>query len=235
MWSRWLSFGGRERAERERARTEAGDGGLYSWDRMPLLTWSEAGYKALAASGSNRYFYVVPHVDGGLAGVKVGFHRQGALLETDDFRLSAAGRAALAKLPHDRKALVGACDGGVDAHALRESRAFVRATLPLLDPERVELHMRCLYQNSPDLQMMVGAHPRDARVVVACGFSGGGFQFAPAIGACARACVEQAVFDDAPAPARNHRAAIHPHGGDARVPIAEMCEKFRLDRFGPLE
>ena len=107
----------RPRARRERARTEAGDGGLYSWDRMPLLTWSEAGYKALAASGSNRYFYVVPHVDGGLAGVKVGFHRQGALLETDDFRLSAAGRAALAKLPHDRKALVGACDGGVDAHA----------------------------------------------------------------------------------------------------------------------
>ena len=78
--------------------------------------------------------------------------------------------------------------------------------------------------------------PHDyARVVVACGFSGGGFQFAPAIGACARACVEQAVFDDAPAPARNHRAATHAAGGDARVPIAEMCEKFRLGRFGPLE
>ena len=90
--------------------------------------------------------------------------------------------------------------------------------------------MRCLYQNSPDLQMMVGAHPADARVVVACGFSGGGFQFAPRSAPCARAA-EQAALDDAPAPARNHRARRTRPGATRACP-SPRCAQFRLGRFG---
>jgi sarcosine oxidase len=40
----------------------------------------------------------------------------------------------------------------------------------------------CLYTNSPDGQFLVGRLPGEDRVSVACGFSGHGFKFAPAIG-----------------------------------------------------
>ncbi len=40
----------------------------------------------------------------------------------------------------------------------------------------------CLYTNSPDGHFIIDRHPRDERVIVACGFSGHGFKFASVVG-----------------------------------------------------
>ena len=42
--------------------------------------------------------------------------------------------------------------------------------------------LTCLYTMTPDKHFVVDQHPRDPRVVYACGFSGHGFKFAPVIG-----------------------------------------------------
>ena len=60
-----------------------------------------------------------------------------------------------------------------------------------------ELHMRCLYQISPDLQPLIGPHPDDPGVVVMCGFSGNGFQFAPAIAQYVDGCLQGGHYDGA--------------------------------------
>lgn len=40
----------------------------------------------------------------------------------------------------------------------------------------------CLYTNSPDSHFILGPHPRDRRILLACGFSGHGFKFASVMG-----------------------------------------------------
>jgi sarcosine oxidase len=42
--------------------------------------------------------------------------------------------------------------------------------------------LTCLYTNSPDSHFVIDRHPREDGVVLACGFSGHGFKFAPVIG-----------------------------------------------------
>jgi sarcosine oxidase len=40
----------------------------------------------------------------------------------------------------------------------------------------------CLYTLTPDEHFVIGRHPEHAEVVIACGFSGHGFKFAPVVG-----------------------------------------------------
>jgi len=40
----------------------------------------------------------------------------------------------------------------------------------------------CMYALTPDEHFILDVHPRDARIVLACGFSGHGFKFAPVVG-----------------------------------------------------
>lgn len=40
----------------------------------------------------------------------------------------------------------------------------------------------CMYTLTPDHHFAIGYHPRDSRIVIACGFSGHGYKFAPVIG-----------------------------------------------------
>ena len=40
----------------------------------------------------------------------------------------------------------------------------------------------CLYTNTPDLHFIIDRHPEYPQVVMACGFSGHGFKFAPVVG-----------------------------------------------------
>ncbi|MDQ7819028.1 MAG: N-methyl-L-tryptophan oxidase [Armatimonadota bacterium] len=40
----------------------------------------------------------------------------------------------------------------------------------------------CMYTNTPDGHFVIGLHPRHPQVVLACGFSGHGFKFAPVVG-----------------------------------------------------
>jgi monomeric sarcosine oxidase len=74
-------------------------------------------------------------------------------------------------------------------------RDFVRARLPFLRPEPI-LVQRCLYTTTPDQDFVLDRSPSDPRVVVAAGFSGHGFKFAPAIGES----VADLVADDSAAP-----------------------------------
>ena len=43
--------------------------------------------------------------------------------------------------------------------------------------------MRCLYQNPPDKEFIIGNHEDDENqdIVLACGFNGGGFQMGPMV------------------------------------------------------
>ena len=43
-------------------------------------------------------------------------------------------------------------------------------------------HRVCLYSNSPDQHFIIDHHPRHRNVLVAAGFSGHGFKFAPVVG-----------------------------------------------------
>lgn len=157
----------------------------HGWDHFPTFTWSEAGYKGRNASGGCRYFYTTPHVDtlstAGSDGVKIGYHRQGALLDTDDFLVTEQGRALKGLMPHDRKELRSTQEYELDKYSWEMIREFVSAKMPHLDVDHRVGYMRCLYQCTPDLQMIVGRHPEDSSVVFTCGYSGSGFQFAPAI------------------------------------------------------
>jgi glycine/D-amino acid oxidase-like deaminating enzyme len=57
----------------------------------------------------------------------------------------------------------------------------LRARVPLL-PGRFLRAVPCLYTNTADQHFVVAIHPRHPQVVLACGFSGHGFKFAPVIG-----------------------------------------------------
>ena len=49
-------------------------------------------------------------------------------------------------------------------------------------PGRVDAASVCLYTNTSDGHFLLDRHPADPRVVLACGFSGHGFKFAPVVG-----------------------------------------------------
>jgi len=68
----------------------------------------------------------------------------------------------------------------------------------------------CMYTNTPDEHFVVGAHPDDARFVVATGFSGHGFKLGPAVG---RALADAVSGVDVPVPLFDpHRFVSSPEG-----------------------
>lgn len=73
---------------------------------------------------------------------------------------------------------------------------FVRTYLPTLGTSIVERRV-CMYTNTPDENFVIGPHPEEPRVIVACGFSGHGFKLAPAVGELVRDLV---VDEAAPHP-----------------------------------
>ncbi|CAE7028519.1 soxA [Symbiodinium natans] len=170
----------------------------YDWDVFPVFTWSEAGYKGRGKDGGCEYFYTTPHVTHpGVpsGGVKIGFHRQGPLLNTDEFQVSSGGKAAVDKLPHIRKELNSEQQFELDTFAWERVQDFVRKKMPSLNAEQYVGYMRCLYQCTPDLHMILGRHPADPSIVFACGFSGSGFQFAPAIANVLAALIDNSVTE----------------------------------------
>ncbi|MEA2719851.1 MAG: sarcosine oxidase [Candidatus Eremiobacteraeota bacterium] len=63
--------------------------------------------------------------------------------------------------------------------------AYARAALASFVPAAAGAFLRaapCMYSNTPDEHFVIGAHPRQPRVVVAGGFSGHGYKFAPVVG-----------------------------------------------------
>jgi sarcosine oxidase len=99
--------------------------------------------------------YGLPRLE--IGGVKVGRHHAGAPIAGPD--------EPVEEQPDN---LAAVCD-------------FVRARVPFLRPEPI-LVQRCLYSTTPDQDFVLDRLPSDPRIVVAAGFSGHGFKFAPAIG-----------------------------------------------------
>lgn len=101
-------------------------------------------------------FYGFPCIDGKT--VKVAEHSGGAVV--------------------DNPAHVDRACHADDIHPIEQ---FVRAVLPNLSP-RPESHSVCMYTMAPRERFIIDRHPEFSNVVVAAGFSGHGFKFAPAIG-----------------------------------------------------
>ena len=179
--------------------------------------------------GGCKYFYSCPQLDRdetghhSTKGFKVGYHRQGPLMNTENFVVSAQGRAGVASMPHQNKSIVEEHDLEPDQHAWDATCEFVRDLLPDLAPLPVEFK-RCLYQNTPDLAMILGPHPDEPRVLLCCGFSGSGFQFAPAIGEFIARCASET---DATA------GGTGPVAEALRMPLfcERMTAKFTPTRF----
>lgn len=74
---------------------------------------------------------------------------------------------------------------------IADLRAGLLATLPQAAGE-IEATV-CRYTNSPDDHFIIDRHPRHANVAVACGFSGHGFKFAPAVGELLADLVERPI------------------------------------------
>ncbi len=70
----------------------------------------------------------------------------------------------------------------VDDAAVRETLAAVGEFLPKAGGRGVLAARHCLYTMSEDTDFLVGLHPELPEVVLAAGFSGHGFKFAPVVG-----------------------------------------------------
>ena len=101
--------------------------------------------------------YGIPAVDGPDGGVKVSWHRHGRPCDPD------------------------ALDRTVTPAEVEEIADAVRARIPALKGPFLRADP-CMYVNTPDDHFVVGLHPRHPQVVVAAGFCGHGFKFAPVIG-----------------------------------------------------
>ena len=192
---------------------------MSEYDHMPLVTYSDGGY---VKSGGDYWFIVGPCPDktsGDQAEkhVKVGFHRQGDLMDNQEFQLpkyhsdqdisdATLKTHIIDKLPHLRKDIKRGKDSQsfeVDDYILNKAKSMVEERLSSLDPDKISLVMRCLYQNTPDKEFIVGYHNDDQTVdknntVVACGFNGGGFQMGPMIARlCIKLLLSQEVSEEA--------------------------------------
>lgn len=103
-----------------------------------------------------RFVYGFPAIDSD--GVKVGEHTGGAMVESPD---------------RD--------DANYSNEARRDMAAFLRRRTPGLASMTTK-EQSCLYAMSPDGHFIIDLHPDDERVILAMGFSGHGFKFAPVIG-----------------------------------------------------
>ncbi|MGH9010271.1 MAG: N-methyl-L-tryptophan oxidase [Acidimicrobiia bacterium] len=101
--------------------------------------------------------YSLPAIDGPDGGVKAAWFRRGRPCTADTL------------------------DRNVSAAEVGEMAETLRARVPLL-PGRFLRAVACMYTNTPDQHFVVAPHPAHPQVVVACGFSGHGFKFAPVIG-----------------------------------------------------
>ena len=93
------------------------------------------------------------------------------------------GRVGLKAARHYRGAPIALNE--IDRNPNRDDEREIRAALSqfLPDAEGPVLAMSvCMYTNSPDAHFIIDRHPIHSRVVLATGFSGHGFKFAPVIG-----------------------------------------------------
>lgn len=122
---------------------------------------------------SEGFFYGFPHGDEGVTGLKIACHTSPDLPD-------------VAVDPET-------VDRNVHAADLEPLRAVLERHLPAGVGPFVA-HRVCLYTVTPSWDFVIDRHPDDDRIVVAGGFSGHGFKFAPTIGRL----VADLVSTDAP-------------------------------------
>lgn len=72
-------------------------------------------------------------------------------------------------------------------------RRYIRRCLPGADGPVMAMKV-CMYTNSPDGHFIIDRHPQHPNVLLACGFSGHGYKFAPVVGeVLANLATDQAV------------------------------------------
>ncbi|CAE7419704.1 PIPOX [Symbiodinium sp. CCMP2592] len=146
--------------------------------------------------------YMIPHLSNGVDGVKFGMHRQGPLLDNEDFPMAPGSTAASAKhfscsATRGNDVWCSRWPEEEDAHLRAETDAFCKRILPGLDPSAPPaLTMRCPYDQQlyADEDFVVGVHPADPDVIIVGGFAGEGFKFGPAIGEMAACLVTGESF-----------------------------------------
>ncbi|MEO1149991.1 MAG: N-methyl-L-tryptophan oxidase [Pseudomonadota bacterium] len=134
------------------------------------LHWYRAGQNHTLAAGfrpfcidlgTDGWLYGFPALDGK---VKVSNHHLGMTVDT----------------PHAN------ADTLLAQHR-KKMAPWVTRHLPSLGPE--ETASTCLYTTSPDTDFILGPHPENRGLILATGFSGHGFKFAPVIGEMLADCI----------------------------------------------
>jgi glycine/D-amino acid oxidase-like deaminating enzyme len=118
------------------------------------------------------FFYGFPCNREGIDGVKLACHTSGALPGLDD--------------PVDPETV----DRELRPSDVEPLAGFLRRYLPAAASSIIE-HRVCMYGATPSWDFVVDHHPASTRTVVAAGFSGHGFKFAPVLGELAADLVEQ--------------------------------------------
>ena len=116
---------------------------------MPLVSYSDGGY---VQTGGEYYFIVGPTSETVLQGerkVKVGYHRQGDIMDNEEFQLPALSPQQRNKLVHTMSHIRKNIRTGdaaqsfdTDPFILKKARTMVRDRLEFLDEDKVSLVMR---------------------------------------------------------------------------------------------
>lgn len=88
----------------------------------------------------------------------------------------------------------GAIDRTVTKEDEEDVRGFLAEYMPGANGPLVASKV-CMNTNTPDMHFVVGPHPGDARIVLAGGFSGHGYKFAPVVGEMLADLVQRGATD----------------------------------------
>ncbi|MEM7155747.1 MAG: N-methyl-L-tryptophan oxidase [Myxococcota bacterium] len=141
-------------------------------ERRRILAWStpaaehRAALEAIPVWGAlldDGFYYGFPYNEEGIVGLKVAVHTS----DTQPWL--------------DRSVEADTVDRGAHARDLDPLRRVLDEHLPLGRGEFGATHA-CLYSCTPTWDFLIDRDPEDARVILAGGFSGHGFKFAPAVG-----------------------------------------------------
>ncbi len=137
------------------------------WKPAPELIDELATLPVWATFDPRGFFYGFPWSSEGITGLKLARH---TTREVD---------------PSDVPVDPDEVDRSVHPHDLEPLRRFVAERFPAAVGELVD-HRVCMYTTTPSWDFVIDRSPADPRVIIAGGFSGHGFKFAPAIGELVR-------------------------------------------------
>eukprot|EP00658_Telonema_sp_P-2_P022739 TRINITY_DN19098_c0_g1_i9.p1 TRINITY_DN19098_c0_g1~~TRINITY_DN19098_c0_g1_i9.p1 ORF type:complete len:438 (-),score=91.45 TRINITY_DN19098_c0_g1_i9:169-1482(-) len=158
----------------------------FSLGKLPVVA-GRVGLTTPGGVSTEFLVYTVPILPGGKEAVKCATHAQGELMSTPEFQLKpGSATSEMGGGRFFRRGLRTSQPGHdeLDEFQHKIVSYFVEKVVPGLDAARPKLVCRCLYTNTEDGEFVVGPHPQDPDVLLATGFNGEGFKFAPVVGEC---------------------------------------------------